>query len=63
MLDLSLPGMTCGGCARGVTAAIQELDPAAVVETDLEKRTARVTTTAPEAAVRAAMVENGYMPG
>ncbi len=61
MLDLSLPGMTCGGCARGVTAAIQELDPAAVVETDLEKRTARVTTTAPEAAIRAAMVENGYM--
>ena len=34
---------------------------AAVVETDLEKRTARVTTTAPEAAIRAAMVENGYM--
>ena len=33
MLELTLPGMTCGGCARGVTAAIKSVDPAAEVVT------------------------------
>lgn len=61
MLDLDLPGMTCGGCARGVTATIRDLDPAAEVETDVEGRKARIRTTAPEAAVRAALTEAGYM--
>lgn len=61
MLDLDLPGMTCGGCARGVTAAIRELDPAAEVETDVENRKAKVRTSAPEAAVRQAMIDAGYM--
>ncbi|MFV0244978.1 MAG: heavy-metal-associated domain-containing protein [Qingshengfaniella sp.] len=63
MLDLSLPGMTCGGCARGVTAAIRELDPQAEVETDVENRRARIRSTAPESAIRAAMIDNGYMEG
>lgn len=61
MLDLALPGMTCGGCARGVAATIRDLDPEAVVETDVEARRARVQSTAPEAAIRAALTEAGYM--
>ena len=61
MLELDLPGMTCGGCVRGVTAAVQELDPGALVEADLEQRRARITTTAPEAQVRAVLTEAGYM--
>lgn len=61
MLDLDLPGMTCGGCARGVVATIRELDPAAEVETDLGHRKARIRTIAPEPAIRAALTEAGYI--
>lgn len=61
MLELDLPGMTCGGCVRGVTAAVRELDPEARVEADLEQRHATITTTAPEAQVRKALTEAGYM--
>ncbi|MCC7320235.1 MAG: heavy-metal-associated domain-containing protein [Rubellimicrobium sp.] len=53
--------MTCGGCVRGVTAAVRDLDPAAEVEADLDRRRARITTTAPEARVRAVLTEAGYM--
>lgn len=61
MLELDLPGMTCGGCVRGVTAAVRELDPEAQVEADLERRRARITTRAAEARVREALTEAGYM--
>ena len=61
MLELDLPGMTCGGCVRGVTAAVQELDPSAQVDADLEHHRARITTTAPEARVREVLTEAGYM--
>ena len=62
MLDLSLPGMTCQGCVRGVNASIKALDPEAQVEADLTTHTARIRTTAPESAIREAMVDGGYMP-
>jgi len=61
MLELDLPGMTCGGCVRGVTAAVRELDPEAQVEADLERRRARITTRAAEARVREVLAEAGYM--
>jgi len=60
-LVLDLPGMTCGGCARGVAAAVRDLDPAAEVYPDLDNRRARIATSAPEARVRAALTEAGYM--
>ena len=62
MLELTLPGMTCGGCARGVTAAIKAVDPAAEVVTDVPGRTVRVSTTASAAAVKAALDEAGFSP-
>ncbi len=62
MFELSLPSMTCGGCARGVTAAIKSVDPAAEVVTDVPSRTVRVLTSANEAAVRVAVQDAGYAP-
>ncbi len=62
MLDLSLPGMTCQGCVHGVIASIKALDPEAEVEADLTNHTARVRSTASEAAIRETMVDGGYMP-
>jgi copper chaperone len=38
----TVDGMTCGGCARSVTAAIQAKAPGLTVEVDLEARRVRV---------------------
>ncbi len=34
-MKLLIENMTCGGCARGVTATIQDVDPNAKVDVDL----------------------------
>lgn len=62
MLSLHIPNMTCGGCVRGVTAAIRAIDAAARVEPDLPARTIAVETRLPEAAVREALSEAGFAP-
>ncbi len=62
MLDLTIPDMTCGGCARGVTAAIKALDPAAELVIDVETHKVQVKTTATAEAVKAAVVEAGFTP-
>lgn len=60
MLELTLPGMTCGGCARGVTAAIKSVDPAAEVVTDVPGRSVRVQTSAKPEAIKAAVEQAGF---
>ena len=62
MLDLTIPDMTCGGCARGVTAAIKSVDPGAVLVIDIDARKVQVTTSASAEAVKAAVVEAGFTP-
>lgn len=62
MLDLSLPGMTCLGCVRSITATIKSIDPSAEVEANLSTQTARIQSSAPEEVIRKAMVEGGFMP-
>jgi copper chaperone len=62
MLSLHIPNMNCGGCARGVTAAIRAVDAEARVESDLPARTIAVETRLPEAAVRAALADAGFAP-
>jgi copper chaperone len=54
--------MHCGGCARGVTAAIRSVDAEAKVEPDLNARTIAVQTKLPEASVREALAEAGFAP-
>ena len=54
-------GMTCGHCERAVTHAVQSADPDATVRID--RSTGRVevgNTTAPRAALAAAIAEEGY---
>ena len=53
-ITLNIEGMTCGGCARSVTKAIQSVDAAAQVTVDIPTHTVQVQTTAPQAAVVAA---------
>jgi copper chaperone len=62
MLDLTIPDMTCGGCARGVTAAIKAIDPGAELVIDLDSHHVQVRTSATAEAVKAAVVEAGFAP-
>lgn len=43
---LKIENMTCGGCARSVTKAIQSVDPNATVKPDPAARTVKVETAA-----------------
>ncbi|AGH47738.1 MAG: heavy-metal-associated domain-containing protein [Sphingobium sp.] len=58
-----IPDMTCGGCARSVTRALQSVDPQARIETDPPAREVRVESVADEAAFLAALSEAGYPAG
>ena len=60
MLRFQVPKMTCGGCAKSVTNALQSVDADARIETDPDTREVRVETKADEAALRAVLEEAGY---
>lgn len=49
MLRFKIPNMACGGCAKGVTATVREVDPNAVVQVNLEQREVAVETKAADA--------------
>ncbi len=60
MLRFHIANMTCGGCAKGVTATIRAAAPAAAVTIDLEKREAAVEGAPDAAAIAAALREDGW---
>jgi copper chaperone len=61
-MQFHVEDMTCGGCARAVTAAVREVDPAAMVDADPPSRTVRVETARAEAEIRAALAAAGFPP-
>ena len=60
MITFEVPGMTCGHCARTITNALQEIDPAAQVTVDLAAKRVAVTSTATAERLRTAIQEAGY---
>ncbi len=61
-MKIHVQDMHCGGCVRGVTAAIKALDAGATVEADLDARDIEVATTAARAEIDAALVKAGFTP-
>ena len=59
-MQFHLDDMTCGGCARSVTKAIQALDPEARITADPPTRRVEITTTAAREQVVAALREAGF---
>ena len=59
-MELRIESMTCGGCAKSVTRAIQSVDPNARIETDPAARTVKLQTTATLDAVQGVLEEAGY---
>ncbi|MFU0506343.1 heavy-metal-associated domain-containing protein [Pseudaminobacter sp. NGMCC 1.201702] len=59
-MELRIEGMTCGGCAKSVTKAIQSVDPNARIETNPAARTVKVETAASQAVLQQVLEEAGY---
>lgn len=60
MVRFKVPAMTCGGCARSITRAIQSVDPAAKIDTNVPARLVTVETAANEESLVEVIREAGY---
>jgi len=61
-MQFHIENMTCGGCARSVTKAIQSVDPAADVKADPSTNKVEVTSAVARDRLVAALTEVGYAP-
>ena len=61
-MEFHVENMTCGGCARGVTRAIQAVDADAKVITDPPNRSVKVETTVSQQQIVDALAEAGFPP-
>jgi copper chaperone len=59
-MELKIENMTCGGCAKSVTKAIQSVDPTARIETNPATRLVTVETTATRADLQQVLADAGY---
>jgi copper chaperone len=59
-VQFHIENMTCGGCVRGVTKAIQLVDPAAQVSADPTTHKVDIVTTAPRTELEAALANAGF---
>ena len=61
-MQFHIENMTCGGCVRSVTKAIQSVDPAAEVSADPGTHKVDVKSVAPSERLTAALTEVCYAP-
>ncbi|MFA7669910.1 MAG: heavy-metal-associated domain-containing protein [Burkholderiaceae bacterium] len=61
-MQFHIENMTCGGCVRGVTKAIQSLDPKAEINADPPTRKLQVNTSASREQIEAVLNEAGFPP-
>lgn len=59
-MQFHIKNMTCSGCARSVTRAIQSVDQSALVKADPENRKVDVETSASRTEIEAVLAEVGY---
>ncbi len=55
-----IANMNCGGCAKGVTAALRQADPLAQIDIALEPREAAVTSGLDSARLEQALRDAGW---
>ena len=59
-MKYSVPDMSCGHCTAAIKKAIEAVDPAADVQTDLESRTVTIASSKPDPMLVEAMKSAGY---
>jgi copper chaperone len=62
LMQFHIENMTCGGCVRSVTKAIQSVDPSAEVTADPASHKVEVKSAASRDRLVAALTEVGYAP-
>lgn len=60
MFTFQVTNMTCGGCAKGVTRAVQSVDPQASVKVDLAQRSVSVASANDPSTIIDAVLRAGY---
>jgi len=61
-MQFHIENMTCGGCARGVTKAIQSVDANAQVTADPPKRNVEVESSVSRVQIEQALIAAGFAP-
>lgn len=56
----SVEGMSCNHCAKAVARAVQQLDPQATVQVNLESKTVEVESACERKAIARAISDEGY---
>lgn len=59
-MQFHIENMTCGGCARSVTATVKDVDPAATVEIDLTGKLVKIESAQPVELFAKALEEAGF---
>ncbi|WP_353141090.1 heavy-metal-associated domain-containing protein [Acinetobacter pragensis] len=59
-MKLRIDAMTCGGCARSVTATIKDVDPNAKVEIDVASKVVEVESAQGQQKILEALLEDGF---
>jgi copper chaperone len=60
MIEVTVPGMSCGPCARAVTGAVQGVDPSAEVKIDLNTKRVSINSSADPQSLATAIENAGY---
>lgn len=59
-MKLRIDAMTCGGCARSVTATIKDVDPNAKVDIDVAAKLVEVESSEEQQKILDALAEEGF---
>ena len=59
-MKLFVENMTCGGCAKGVTASLKAADEQAIVNIDVAAKLVDLETALDQTAVLAVLEEDGW---
>lgn len=62
-LQLEVPKMACGACAKAITHAVRSVDQNAKVEADLKTKRVDVETESSESSIKEAIEGAGYAVG
>ncbi|MBQ0268187.1 heavy-metal-associated domain-containing protein [Providencia huaxiensis] len=60
MINLTIPKMACGGCAKSITKIILDIDANALVETDPSTKKVQITSNMDESIFRTALSAAEY---
>lgn len=62
MIEMTVPAISCGGCAGAIARACAAVDPDARVEADTKSKRVKVESAQPREKFAAALSAAGYPP-